>query len=70
MRGDFPDNAHLNNTHADDVYSANQIRELKSASAFQNFWRQDYFRATAPLTFKGIEFSIPLTFRIEISIPL
>ena len=30
---DFPDNAHLNNVHADDVFSANQIRELKNLLA-------------------------------------
>ena len=33
--GEFPDNAHPNNAHADDVFPANQIRELKSASTFQ-----------------------------------
>ena len=46
---DFLDNTHLNNARAHDVYSANQIWELKSASTFQKNWCQNYFCATAPL---------------------
>ena len=52
VRRDIPDNAHVpNNVHADDVYSANQIIDLKSASTFKNFWHQNYFHAIVPLTF-------------------
>ena len=39
MRGDFPDNAHLNNAHPDGVCPTNQIGELKSAGTFQKLCR-------------------------------
>ena len=73
----LPDNMHLNNTHTEDVHPVNQIKKkLKSASTFQEFWCQDYFRTTAPLIgllilpSRGWKLAIPKCFFLLMSWPM